>query len=67
MKDRNGNRDQFARTFHNAGRFDGGGLPTDRHPSDLTWTDCALWIVIAIGIGCAIAGITVWAPAGGTF
>lgn len=42
-------------------RFNGGGYPTDRHPSDTTWSDIAVWAVIAIAFGCALAGVSVWA------
>lgn len=67
MKDRNGNRDLFARTFRNAGRFDGGGTPIDRHPKDINWRDWLLAFTVAAAMICIILGVTAWAPVGGTF
>ena len=40
-------------------RFNGGGYPTDRHPSDTTWSDIAVWaVMILIALGCVVWGVT---------
>lgn len=49
------------------GGFTGQSRKAERHPTDIDWSAWALRFAIAIALICAILGVTVWAPAGGTF